>query len=158
MPNYPYLPQGREIKHVPITNEFMQLAKKVADEESTDGMNPTGSVIVRDGIILGKSANKSPVGDIKKLYQLHKNGLCIRRILKIKTGQKYWACPGCAKPHHHSEQGAIRNAKQNGHDTSGADLYLWGHWWCCEHCWNKIIEAGIRDVYLLDTSERDFGR
>ncbi|HMO78708.1 MAG TPA: deaminase [Candidatus Paceibacterota bacterium] len=158
MPNYPYLPKGKDIKYVPITNQFMKLAYDTAQKESTDGVNPTGSVVVKDGKVLGKSANKSPLGHFKKFYEMHKNGFCIRRLLKIKTGQKYWACPGCAKPYHHSEQGAIRNAKQNGHDTKGADLYLWGHWWCCKSCWDKMIDAGIKDVYVVDSAEENFKR
>lgn len=158
MTTYPYLPEGREIKHVPITNEFMAQAFEIAKTDSTDGVNPTGSVIVRDGVVLGKAANISPLGHIKFLYEAHKKGLCIRRLLKIKTGTKYWACPGCAKHHNHSEQRAIKNAIKKGHDPRGADLYLWGHWWCCQSCWNKIIEAGIRDVYVVDTAEGDFKR
>lgn len=38
------------------------------------------------------------------------------------------------------------------------DLYLWGHWWFCEPCWNAMIEAGIRDVYLLENSEVLFNK
>lgn len=155
---YPYLPEGRDLKHVPITNEFMMAAKQVAEEKSTDSVNPTGSVILKDGKIIGRAANISPLGHIKPLYEAHKKGFCIRRILKVKTGTGYWMCPGCAKPHNHSEQRAIKDAIKNGHDPRGADLYLWGHWWSCNSCWDKMIEAGIRNVYLLNTSEQDFKR
>src|SRR3989344_441935 len=47
---------------------------------------------------------------------------------------------------------------KNGHETIGADLYLWGHWWACQPCWNAIIEAGIENVYLLKDSERLFNK
>ena len=47
---------------------------------------------------------------------------------------------------------------KNGHDTVGADLYLWGHWWACAPCWNAIIESGIENVYLLEGSERLFNK
>jgi len=37
--------------------------------------------------------------------------------------------------------------------NESCDLYLWGHWWCCESCWNKMIEINIRNIYLLKDSE-----
>jgi deoxycytidylate deaminase len=158
MKQYPYLPEGRQILYVPITDKFMALAKETAMKESTDFGQPTGSVVVKDGEILGKAANRAPLGHIKVLNELHKRGWCIRRFLKIKTGTKYWACPGCAKYSDHSEQRAIKDAVKNGKDPVDADLYLWGHWWCCKPCWDKIIGANIKNVYLLDTSEENFKR
>ena len=62
---YPYLPEGREILFVPETNEFMAEAKRIRDTESTDFKNPTAAVIVKDGKIIGQSANHS---------KLNKNG------------------------------------------------------------------------------------
>jgi len=158
MKNYPYLPEGREILYVPITDKFMALAKETALTKSTDSVQPTGSVVVKDGQVIGYATNRSPLGHIKFLYNLHKKGWCLRRLLKIKSGTKYWLCVGCAKHRDHSEQSAVRDAQKNDHDTNGADLYLWGHWWCCKSCWDKIISGGIRNVYLLDTSEQDFKR
>lgn len=136
----------------------MSLARDVAQKESTDSVNPTGSIVVKDGVIIGKAANRSPLGHIKSLYELHKRGWCTRRLLKIKTGTKYWMCPGCATHADHSEQRALRDAQKKGHDTSGSDLYLWGHWWCCKPCWDKIIASGVKNVYLLDESEAQFRR
>lgn len=149
---YPYLPNGRDIKYVSQDNFFMREAKKVCLENSTDGNHPTGSVIVKDGTIIGKAANKSFLKN-KNLIKIHKDYLCIRKLLKIKTGTKYWLCPGCAQFKHHSEQMALRDAVKKGFDTNGADLYLWGHWWCCKPCWDKIIEAGIKNVFLLEDSQ-----
>ena len=50
---------------------------------------------------------------------------------------------------------AIKDAitKGNQDKLPGADLYLYGHWWCCEPCWNAMINAGIKNVYLLKKSE-----
>lgn len=158
MKNYPYLPDGRQILYVPITNEFMVVAKETALKLSTDSLNPTGSVVVKDGKIMGKAANRSPLGHFKWLSDFHKNVFCLRRLLKIPTGQKYWVCPGCAKYSDHSEQRALKDAIKNGQNPNGADLYLWGHWWCCKPCWDKMIESGIKNVYLLDTSEAEFRR
>src|SRR3989339_791539 len=40
----------------------------------------------------------------------------------------------------------------------GSDLYMYGHWWACEPCWNKLIKAGIRDVYVTDDAHERFSR
>ena len=60
-------------------------------------------------------------------------------------------CPGCAGPANHAESRvAVQVAKEGIRDF---DLYLWGHWWCCEDCWNAMIHAGVKDVYLLEGSD-----
>jgi deoxycytidylate deaminase len=149
---YPYLPEGRTIKYVGLDNEYIKKAKEFSELKSTDRLQPTGSVVVKDGKIIGSAANVIP---IKNPYfiEKHRKGLCLRKILKVKTGTKYWLCPGCAKFKDHSEQRSLINAKENGFDPKGADLFLYGHWWCCKPCWDKIIEAGIKDVYSLENSE-----
>ena len=78
-----------------------------------------------------------------------KYGEEIAAYIKIKTGKKYWICPGCADYRFHAESGAVRNAIENGHDTAGADLYLYGHWWCCKNCWDTMIKEKIKNVYLV---------
>jgi deoxycytidylate deaminase len=154
---YPYLPEGKNIRYVAQDNSYIQIAKEYAKEYSTDRQHPTGSVVVREGLIIGKGANQVPLKN-PKLKELHKNGWCVRRIFKIPSGQKYWLCPGCSKSSDHSEQQAVRDAIKNHGDIKGADLYLWGHWWCCEPCWNAIINAGIKDVFLMEGSERMFDK
>lgn len=134
----PYLPKSREILYVSTENKFMQAAKKVAETKSLDASFKTGAVIVKDGEIIGKGANGS---------DFHKKFGCVRKFFHIKTGQKYWLCSGCS-PKNHAEQSAISDAKYRGISTKGADLYLWGHWWCCQGCWEKMIEAEIENVYL----------
>ncbi|HEY9584174.1 MAG TPA: deaminase [Candidatus Paceibacterota bacterium] len=153
--NYPYLPEGREIKYVSADNIFMIEAKNSALRLSNERQHPTGAVIVAKGEIMARAGNKSALSN-KKLIELHKNGLCVRRILKIPTGKKYWLCPGCASSKCHAEQLAVKDAKKKGLDIKGADLYLWGHWWCCKPCWDNMIEAGIKDVFLLSESEKIF--
>lgn len=149
---YPYLPKGRTILYVPANNPFILEAKKVAFEQATDRRYVAGAVVVSNGKVIGRGALHSKIKN-KKLIQLHQDGWCIRRMLKIKSGEKYWLCPGCAAPRNHSEPTAIRNARKTGHDTKGADLYLWGHWWFCKDCWNVMIAAGIKNVYLMENSE-----
>ncbi len=145
---YPYLPSGRTILYVPESDAFIQEARAYAKEHSLDDTVQTGSVIVKDGEIIGRGANGT---------DYHKTHECERVKRGIPTGQHYELCEGC-HPNNHSEPRAIADALKNGHKTLGTDLYLWGHWWCCEPCWNAIIKAGIENVYLLKDSEKLFNK
>ena len=145
---YPYLPDSRIILYVVAEDRFMQEARAHALAHSRDDAVKTGSVIVKDGAIIGRGANGS---------DYHKSNTCERVKRGIPTGQGYELCEGC-HPKNHSEPRAVADARAHGHETEGADLYLWGHWWCCEPCWTAIIGAGIRNVYLLEGSEHLFNR
>ena len=145
---YPYTPKDHSVIYVPADNEYIQEAKKYARENSLDKVMPNGSVLVRDEVIIGKGANGS------NYHELHG---CERVKRGIPTGQGYELCEGC-HPKNHGEPKAIKMAKDQGNETNGADLYLWGHWWCCEPCWNAMIEAGIKDVYLMEDSEILFNK
>lgn len=139
MASYPYLPEGRTILYVPAEDPFMQAAKAEAQEHSLDAVMPTGAVLVRDGEIVGRGANGSAY---------HTTHECERVKQNIPTGQGYELCEGC-HPKNHAERRAVENTR----DPAGADLYLWGHWWACEPCWEAILSAGVRDVYLMEGSE-----
>lgn len=147
---YPYLPEGHNISHVSIENPFMAQAKETA-RLSNDQQQPTGAVIVFDGKIISSASNKNPLTNLK-LIKLHKK-YCIRHILKIPSGQKYWACPGCASNESHAESRASKQLLEKGLTTGKLDLYLWGHWWCCDVCWNNMLKLPINNVYLLEDSE-----
>jgi deoxycytidylate deaminase len=147
--DYPYLPEGRTIKHVPVTNVFMAEAQRVRAELSTEKNYPTGAVVVKDSTIVGQAGNQAALKN-KTLQEFHRTKLCLRKVFKIPSGQKYWVCPGCAKYQHHAEWGAVRDAVKRAGNITGADLYLYGHWWCCKPCWKSMIDAGIRDVYLVE--------
>ncbi len=146
--DYPYLPEGREHEYVGADNEYMQIAKAYAKAHSLDKVMPTASVIVKDGKVLATGANGS---------DYHTTHECERVKRGIPTGQDYELCEGC-HPKNHSEPRAIADARYKLHDTRDADLYLWGHWWCCEPCWNAMIAAGINKVYLLENSEVLFNK
>src|SRR5690348_13573826 len=137
---YPYLPEGREILYVPADHIYMKLAKEFAKKFSLDKNMPNAAIIVDAGFLIGEGANGSDYHD--------KHG-CERVRQNIPTGQGYELCEGC-HPKNHGESKAIMDAHADNFDTNGADLYLWGHWWCCEPCWKAMIEAGIRNVYLLE--------
>lgn len=145
---YPYLPEGREIKYAPMDNIFMFEAFVHARSFALDKTMPGAAILVQAGMIIGWGANGS---------DYHKTHQCQRVILGCKSGEGYDLCEGC-HPKNHSEAKAIANARARGIDPAGADLYLWGHWWCCKPCWEKIIEAGIANVYLLSGSEILFNK
>lgn len=152
---YPYLPKGRKILYVSEYEPFMKVATETARTLSGDHMQSTGAVIVKNGVILGQGANQS-ILQHPKLQSLHRQGLCVRKFLKIRSGTKYWLCLGCSGYDSHAEAQAILYAKKEEKDITNADLYLYGHWWCCKSCWDKMIEVGIKNVFLLEGSERLF--
>ncbi len=145
---YPYLPEGRKIEYVGGNNLYMFLAKMYAKKYSQDKIMPGAAVVVKDERMIGKGANGS---------NYHKEHPCQRVALECKSGEKYELCEGC-HPKNHSERKAIQNAQDNGHDVNGANLYLWGHWWCCGSCWGKMDREGIDRVFLLKDSEILFNK
>jgi deoxycytidylate deaminase len=145
---YPYLPKGRTILYVPENNKYMVLAKEYAKKYRSNLAQPSAVVIVKNDEIIG-------IGSIGN-NPAHIKG-CVRVILNMPTGQGYELCEGC-DPKFHSEPSAINDAKSKGNDTTDADLYMWGHWWCCEPCWNSMISAGIKNVYHLENSEVLFNK
>ena len=145
---YPYLPPNRIINYVPLENKYIKAAKEYAKEHSLDLKMPTGTVLVQAETIIGLGTNGS---------DYHKKHPCQRIEQNIPTGKGYELCEGC-HPKNHSEVRAIEDAGNNSHQTEGADLYLWGHWWCCQSCWRAIIKAGIKNVYLVEGSERLFNK
>jgi len=141
--NYPYLPLGRDILYVPENNQYIKIAKEFAKKNSLDKTMPNSSVIVKNNNIIGIGANGSDYHEKHGCYRIKNN---------IPTGQGYELCEGCS-PVNHGEAKAIANAISLGNDPKDADIYLWGHWWCCEPCWIAMINAGIKNVYLLEGSE-----
>ena len=145
---YPYLPTGRTILFVPASNEFMAAAKEFARKNNTV-KHVGAAVVVKSGRIIGRGS----IGG-----GLHgEQGGCIREKMNVPTGTRYDLCKGCSHENH-SEASAIRDAKEHNEDTHGADLSLWGHWGACEPCWDAMIAAGIKNLYLMKGSERLFNK
>ena len=138
----------RSYLFVSLDNPFMQMAKDYAKAHALDSVMPTASVIVKNGEVIGRGANGS---------DFHKTHECERVKQGIPTGQGYELCEGC-HPKNHSEPRAIAQAISYKLKAEGSDLYLWGHWWCCEPCWNAIEAAGVKNVYLLEHSEVLFNK
>jgi deoxycytidylate deaminase len=155
---YPYLPEGRKVEYVSISNTFMQAAKESSKKESTDLLMPTGAVIVLDGKIVARGANNAFLAKNKWFRKRHQNGMCVRKLFNIPSGEGYWMCPGCVTNQNHAESTASKRFLKSSDFKPGADIYLWGHWWCCKDCWDNMIKAKINNVYLLENSEVLFKR
>ncbi len=150
---YPYLPEGYTIEYVGGGSPFMQQAKEVARTSNEHHM-PTGAVAVYNNKIIAQASNQTPISNTT-LITLHKK-YCFRKLLKVKSGQKYWLCPGCASPGSHAEARAMQIVK--GKHIQDFDVYLWGHYWACKDCWDAMIEAGVKNVFLLEGSEVFFNK
>ncbi len=148
---YPYMPEQGTILYVDIDNEFMAEARAYAEQASLDKAMPNASVVVKDGAVIGRGANGSTY---------HDSNPCVRVERGIPSGQGYELCEGCS-PSNHGEPSAIADAFEHGataEDLDGAEIYLWGHWWCCEPCWGTMLDNGIDTVYLLEGSEKLFDK
>lgn len=145
---YPYLPEGRIYEYVGPENQWMQMAREYAREHSLDTTMPGAVVIVRNGEVIGIGANGSTYHDEYGCERVRQN---------VPSGQRYELCEGC-HPKNHSEPSALRDAQERGNDVVGASVYLWGHWWCCESCWQHMKDANVAHVYLLEDSDTLFNK
>lgn len=139
---YPYLPEGRSILQVSSEHPFMKLAREVALEHKGSLTHTSGAVLVKDNTVIG-------TGSIGSGF--HRTNGCARQDKHVPTGMAYELCLGC-HPSNHSEQVALANAVINGHDPFQAEVYLWGHWWCCVACWSALEIADVRQVYTLENA------
>jgi deoxycytidylate deaminase len=155
MIKYPYLPQGRDIFYVSEYHPTMMLAKEFARGHSLDKTMPGAAVILAKDLLTVGTLRVLGIGANGSDY--HKSNPCQRVILGSKTGEGYELCEGC-HPQNHSEAKAITDVFSRGLDPKGADLYLWGHWWCCNSCWDKMIAVGIRQVFLRCMSDVLFNK
>lgn len=141
---YPYLPQGREILYVPGDNAFMLAAKEQAEQHGCR-KHATGAVAVKEDEIIASGKNAGTAVSV-----------CPRVYKDYGTGQGYQYCKNYCEQDGHAEVVLCNSAKADSIDLNGADLYLYGHWWCCENCWNHMITAGINNVYLMEGSDKLF--
>ena len=147
---YPYMPEQGTVVYETMENPVMQMAKGFARRNSLDKSMPNTSVIVKGGEVIGIGANGS---------NFHEEHGCERVRQGIPTGQGYELCEGC-HPKNHGEQTALADVRnhQGDVDLTDAEVYLWGHWWCCESCWEAMLDNGITTVHLLEASEVLFNR
>lgn len=145
---YPYLPEGRRYLRAQASDPIMRLAIRYAHQYSKDPVMPTAAVVIQDRHPISCGANGS---------DFHRIHGCARQAAGSKTGEDYHLCEGC-HPKNHSESRALRAAQNLSDGVSDSDLYLWGHFGCCQNCWRIIAQAGIRDVFLLLDAEKLFNK
>ncbi len=146
----PFLPPGRSFKFVGKDDPFIQEAALARDACAGDRLFPVGAVLVRDGQVLARAGN----GYNRGRETVH---VCPRVVLDCPSGTGYELCQFHDSPGH-AELMLMAVAKEQGIDLSGCDVYLFGHWWCCEPCWKGMIEQGIGDVYLFKNAHVEFHR
>lgn len=146
----PINPQdGEAYDRVDEYNGPMMTARCVAEQHSLDLKQPVGVVLVDDwGNILGAGANGS---------RFHDEHGCERKRLGSKSGEGYELCEGCS-PHNHAEAKALDSARARGNIESvrGSSAFMWGHWWACQACIDKLRAAGVRRIVLLDRADELF--
>ena len=142
---YPYLPEGRTIKYTTLSNPWMQAAKQMCDQYGACSWWPTGAVLIKNNLIIGRGANSGTFYPV-----------CPRVEKKCPSGTGYELCQDICKQDAHAEITCPNDAVAAGNDTTNADIYLFGHWWCCKPCWDHMIKHGIRDVYLLENAYQIF--
>lgn len=138
---YPYLPKGKTYQYIPSSNAYIKRAKEITKFLRKKNPNAvvTGSVIVKENKIISEGIN-SPLHD----------SFCPRTAFEYPSGHGYDVCPNHCHPVNHSEAQAIKHAKEKNISTYGADLYLYGHWWCCKMCWDAMLAVDIKNVYLIE--------
>lgn len=141
---YPFLPEGREILYVDLDNEFMAKAKDLC-RESGCAKQPTGAVIVKDGKIIGTGTNAGRLATECPRWD-------------SPTGENYGPCKDVCHQTGHAEANAVKEMTKNYSESEyeNADIFLYGHWWCCQNCWKAMEEGKIKNVYLLKNSENLF--
>jgi deoxycytidylate deaminase len=154
---YPFLPANIEIAYVDANNPFMIRAKEWARIHSLDKQQPNTSVIVKGGVELGIGANGSDFHSRPENIAQYGEKGCRRVFLKAPSGTMYEECEGC-HPKNHGEARALLDAQEKGVDVTGAEIYMWGHWWCCESCCAAMEAVGIRKVYVTENADRDFNQ
>ena len=143
-----YVPEGREYLYVGESNRFMQEAKTARATLAGDRFFPVGIVLVKDGRIIARAGNGFSQGE--KGWHI-----CPRRVLECPSGTGYELCH-YESSESHAEVMAVKTAEENGEETRGADAFLYGHYWCCQPCWQAMIKAGIKNVFLVDRASELF--
>lgn len=144
------MPEGHQLKYVPVDDPFIIEAAKAREACAGDPLYPVGIVLVKDGVVVARAGN----GFNREPEEVH---VCPRVVLECPSGTGYDLCTLHDAPGH-SEQMLIKEARALGIDPTGADAYMYGHWWACEPCWATLLEAGIRDLYVTDDAHERFSR
>lgn len=131
---------------------YFKIAKSEA-EHSNCLRRHIGAIIVKNGIIFGRGANKVP----ENVVSCREKGWCIRNVLNIPRGEGYDICNSV-----HAEINAIVSVSNN--LLKDSTMYLVGYdamtgkpvenLDCCENCKASIIRAGIKVIYISQSDNQ----
>jgi deoxycytidylate deaminase len=151
-------------RYIPSDNKFIQAAKSAAIKHSLTSVFPIGIIAVKNNFIIAEAGNGNGYHEKNMNTEGHIKG-CVRRYIshqkelvgeeKLTSGEGFELCPGCSTEFH-AEANLFRYNKNV--DFKDSDIYMFGHFWCCEPCWNKILSAGVSKVYLpedIDFSKKE---
>lgn len=146
---------------------FLKIATAVS-ENSKCLSRRIGAILVRDKSIVSTGYNGPPRGvphcneryseDPYLMECIQKalgdaspdTSICPRRLLGYPSGHGTHFCIAS-----HAEVNCINNAARNGVSTMGATLYLSCDILPCKNCLCEIINAGIREVVVVDMQPYD---
>ncbi len=117
-------------------NEYFMEMAELASRRSTCLRRKVGAVIVKDNQVLATGYNGAPKG----LANCCDLGTCLRRELKVPSGQRHELCRAV-----HAEANAITQCAVNGVSCKGAVLYVTDS--PCVMCLKQLINAGIVKIY-----------
>jgi dCMP deaminase len=112
---------------------FMKITKDVA-VRSTCLKRKVGAIIVKEFRVLSTGYNGAP----KKVKHCSETG-CLRKELKVPSGQRHELCRGL-----HAEQNAIIQAALHGVKIEGGTIY--STYQPCIICVKMMINAGIKKL------------
>ena len=120
-------------------NEYFIEFAKTCSTRSNCFRAKVGAVIVgEDKKIKATGYNGTP----SKVISCYELGKCYRMEYNIPPGTMYETCRSI-----HAEQNAIIQTSQD--RCQNATMYIYGHEFICILCKRFIVQAGIKDVYLL---------
>jgi len=122
----------------PSWDEYFMKAAFLVCERSTCLRRKVGAVLVKDKQILATGYNGAPKG----IRHCDETG-CLRQKLNVPSGQRHEICRGL-----HAEQNVILQAALHGVSTNSSTLYITNV--PCNICAKMIINAGIKEVIVLD--------
>jgi dCMP deaminase len=129
------------------TEYYLNIAREIAARSTCLCFNG-GAIIVRDDQIVATGYNGAP----RKTLDCMERKECLRRKLKIPSGQNYELCRSV-----HAEQNAIINAARAGVNILGGTMYLHGYrvfggkkepsdMFPCFICKKMILNSGLECV------------
>ena len=122
----------------PCNEYFIEIAKTCATRSNCFRAKVGAVIVGEDKKIKATGYNGTP----SKVISCYELGKCYRMENNIPSGTMYETCRSI-----HAEQNAIIQAGQD--RCQNATMYIYGHEFICILCKRFIVQAGIKDVYLL---------